>query len=46
MPEETMDSMFDKMDPDVLCRAYDFTWAYIRALDSQSCSGKSENQDG
>lgn len=27
---------FDKMDPDMLCRAYDFTYTYIRALDEQA----------
>jgi hypothetical protein len=27
---------FDKMDPEVLCRAYDFTWTYLNALDQQA----------
>ncbi len=29
------DDTFDKMDPEILCRAYDLTWTYIRALDKE-----------
>jgi hypothetical protein len=29
-----VEDTFDKMDPEVMARAYEFTWEYIKAIDS------------
>ena len=29
-----VEDTFDKMDPEVMARAYEFTWEYITAIDS------------
>ena len=31
----TLDDTYDKMDPEVMLRAYEFTWKFIAAIDSK-----------